>query len=1072
MALTASDGTGLALTKMAARAVVEAPLAFTELRLTFENPQARTLEGNFTITLPPGATVSRFAMKVDNSWQEGEVVELQRARRAYEDFLHRRQDPALLEQGAGNEFQARVFPIPAGGVKELIVSYSEELDESDSYAVRLRGLPEVGQLDLAVNVPGIAAPVQELHLSQKAPSVDFVLDPKFVARRTGLRSGNLVLARVKPTTDSHPDPLDSVFVLIDTSASRALGFDEEVSLLGELVQKIVQTSGQEAQLSVACFDQVVEPIFAGDAGGFGQAELRAIRERHAFGASNLEQALGFVSRAKAARRVILLTDGVATAGASEVGTLGAAMQKLKAAGVERVDAISLGGIRDEALLHHLVTTALPHAGVVANGAAGIAAIAHRLTESTRSGVAIAVDGATWSWPKSVDGVQAGDEVLVYAEVPSERPVRIAVGGAPATSLELTRVEKPLLERALVKAKIASLVASQDTRAPSADVQKQIVDLSVSHRVLSPYTAMLVLETESDYERFALNRKALTDILTVDSGRLSVRRRAGEVPVRKNGNASPPLPTDFPKGFGAGAAPTAPDDAASATGSMWGAALSDSFGAGGLGLSGAGEGGSGDGRTPAGLGRLGAAPSTGDASTPRESIGHGQAGTLPRPRAQHHTVGPSLRAAQVQISGRIPAEIIQRIVRMHFGRFRQCYENGLRMGPGITGRVVVRFQIDRTGAAVNPSDAGSTLPDSAAVSCVVRAFGDLSFPQPDGGPVTVVYPIDFNPGGQAEAPAAIGQPGPAPSPNVDPYTGTFKTVMSALERGENKTALQTALDWHDDAPGDVMALIALGQSFEALGEIPAAARAYGSIIDLFSSRADLRRFAGTRLEHLRGGAGLDLALDTYAKAAAQRADHPASHRLLAFALLKKGDPEKAFNAALVGIHQSYPPGRFAGVMRILKEDLGLIAAAWVKAEPLRGGEIARRLSDAGGTVEDAPSLRFVLNWETDANDVDFHIHDSNGGHAFYRQPNLPSGGSLYADVTTGYGPECFTIRGAKAARPSWYRLQAHYYSRGPMGYGMGNLEVLEHDGKGGITFDERPFVAMVDQAFIDLGTITR
>ena len=119
-----------------------------------------------------------------------------------------------------------------------------------------------------------------------------------------------------------------------------------------------------------------------------------------------------------------------------------------------------------------------------------------------------------------------------------------------------------------------------------------------------------------------------------------------------------------------------------------------------------------------------------------------------------------------------------------------------------------------------------------------------------------------------------------------------------------------------------------------------------------------------------------------------------------------------------------------------------------------------------------SLRFVLVWETDANDVDFHIYDARGGHAFYSQKELASGGSLYADVTTGYGPECFTIRGTKEKRAYPYTLQAHYYSRGPMGYGMGKLEIVEHDGKGNLTFEERPFVVMQDRAYVDLGTVDR
>ena len=129
-----------------------------------------------------------------------------------------------------------------------------------------------------------------------------------------------------------------------------------------------------------------------------------------------------------------------------------------------------------------------------------------------------------------------------------------------------------------------------------------------------------------------------------------------------------------------------------------------------------------------------------------------------------------------------------------------------------------------------------------------------------------------------------------------------------------------------------------------------------------------------------------------------------------------------------------------------------------------------LRSAGGTIEDTASIRFVLNWETDANDVDFHIHDAQGGHAFYASPHLPSGGDLYADVTTGYGPECFTVRLPKEERPLPYTLQAHYYSRGPMGYGMGKLEIIDHDGHGALKFEERPFIVMVDQAFVDLGTV--
>jgi uncharacterized protein YfaP (DUF2135 family) len=116
----------------------------------------------------------------------------------------------------------------------------------------------------------------------------------------------------------------------------------------------------------------------------------------------------------------------------------------------------------------------------------------------------------------------------------------------------------------------------------------------------------------------------------------------------------------------------------------------------------------------------------------------------------------------------------------------------------------------------------------------------------------------------------------------------------------------------------------------------------------------------------------------------------------------------------------------------------------------------------------PSTRFILYWETDGNDVDFHIQDSHGGHAYYANPQLRSGGQLYADITTGYGPECFAIQGTPKAGP--YRLSINYYSQGPMGYGMGLLEVQRFDGKGKLSFEDRPYVIMNDHAYVDLGRI--
>ena len=195
------------------------------------------------------------------------------------------------------------------------------------------------------------------------------------------------------------------------------------------------------------------------------------------------------------------------------------------------------------------------------------------------------------------------------------------------------------------------------------------------------------------------------------------------------------------------APTAPwgrdtslgTDEVSARGNMWGDEIGDAFGAGGLGLSGIGEGGGGRGEG-IGLGNIGTlGHGAGTGTGQGFGAGHGRLG------GSHATRAPKVRMGATTVSGRLPPEVIQRIVRQNYGRFRMCYEQGLTRNPNLQGRVSARFVIGRDGSVSNVSNGGSDLPDSAVVSCVVSAFYGLSFPQPEGGIVTVVYPIMLSPG---------------------------------------------------------------------------------------------------------------------------------------------------------------------------------------------------------------------------------------------------------------------------------------------------------------------------------------
>ncbi len=179
-----------------------------------------------------------------------------------------------------------------------------------------------------------------------------------------------------------------------------------------------------------------------------------------------------------------------------------------------------------------------------------------------------------------------------------------------------------------------------------------------------------------------------------------------------------------------------NDSRSALGNLWGASIDEAAGAGGLSLSGLDEGGGGKGEG-IGISRVGTIGT--DLSN---QGGYSRAIS----RKTHVAKPPSVRPEGVTTIGRLPSEVIQRIVRQNFGRYRFCYEQGLRGNPNLQGRVAVRFVIGRDGGVSQVQNGGSDMPDANVVSCVVRSFYGLSFPAPENGIVTVNYPIMFQPGG--------------------------------------------------------------------------------------------------------------------------------------------------------------------------------------------------------------------------------------------------------------------------------------------------------------------------------------
>ena len=105
--------------------------AVTTMEMTFYNPNNRVMEGEFEFPLSDGQEVSRFALDIGGKLREGVVVDKALGRQAFEDITRRNVDPGLLEKTEGNNFRARVYPMPAQGVRRILIAFEQELSQKD-----------------------------------------------------------------------------------------------------------------------------------------------------------------------------------------------------------------------------------------------------------------------------------------------------------------------------------------------------------------------------------------------------------------------------------------------------------------------------------------------------------------------------------------------------------------------------------------------------------------------------------------------------------------------------------------------------------------------------------------------------------------------------------------------------------------------------------------------------------------------------------------------------------------------------------------------------------------------------
>lgn len=131
-------------------------VAQTRVAMEFFNPNGRILEGKLQFPLADGQVVTGFALDVDGQLRDAVPVEKARAQQVFEDIARRRVDPGLLQTTLGNNYELRVYPLPPGKVRTIVLTIVEPA--ARRLRVPLGYAGRVNAFDLLLRYPSALAP--------------------------------------------------------------------------------------------------------------------------------------------------------------------------------------------------------------------------------------------------------------------------------------------------------------------------------------------------------------------------------------------------------------------------------------------------------------------------------------------------------------------------------------------------------------------------------------------------------------------------------------------------------------------------------------------------------------------------------------------------------------------------------------------------------------------------------------------------------------------------------------------------------------------------------------------------
>jgi len=528
-------------------------VAVTRVDQEFYNPNNARLEGDYIFPLPPGAQIDKFSMDIDGKMMVAELLPADKARKIYEDIVRASKDPALLEYAGRAMFRVRIFPIEPNAKKRVHLNYTELLKNDNNlihyhYTLNTekfsaKPLKNVS-MKLTINsnepITTVYSPSHEVEIKRSSdktatvgfeakdirPDTDFHL---YIGKKASPVGISLLTYRPDPNKDgyfvllasptlkasSKPQPKDVVFVT-DTSGSMN---GPKIEQMKKALKFCVNTLNADDRFEIVRFSTEAEPFFSDLKTASDENRKKAIEfvdGLRAIGGTAINEALqsGLALKAKSDPTrlfmLVFMTDGLPTIGEQNPEKILADV-KAKTQGNTRIFSFGVGDDVNTKLIDAVAEWTRGYSQYVLpkeDIEVSMSNFWGKVSDPVLANLKFDAGSVKVAkiYPREMPDLFKGDQLVAFGtySAPGKTAVTITgmVNGKQETFAQDVSFEDKTdnknewIGKLWAVRRIGYLLDEVRTRGENKELKDEVADLARRWGIVTPYTAMLIIEDEA------------------------------------------------------------------------------------------------------------------------------------------------------------------------------------------------------------------------------------------------------------------------------------------------------------------------------------------------------------------------------------------------------------------------------------------------------------------------------------------------------------------------------------------------------------------------------------------------